>query len=93
VLTRVDVVAVALSDLFNLKFTAKQLVRESKKCEQNAAANKLKCKKAMESNNMEGARIYAETAIRDKNQALNCTHHAHTPHRRQHTPHPLPHCH
>ena len=34
--------------LFNLKFTAKQLTRESKKCEQNAAANKLKCKKAME---------------------------------------------
>jgi len=57
--------------LFNLKFTAKQLTRESKKCEQNAAANKLKCKKAMEMNNMEGARIYAETAIRDKNQALN----------------------
>ena len=60
-----------LSDLFNLKFTAKQLVRESKKCEQSAAANKLKCKKAMEVNNMEGARIYAETAIRDKNQSLN----------------------
>ena len=58
-------------DLFNLKFTAKQLVRESKKCEQSAAANKLKCKKAMEVNNMEGARIYAETAIRDKNQSLN----------------------
>ena len=37
-----------LTDLFNLKFTAKSLVRESKKCEQNAAANKLKCKKAME---------------------------------------------
>ena len=62
---------VVCSDLFNLKFTAKQLVRESKKCEQSAAANKLKCKKAMEVNNMEGARIYAETAIRDKNQALN----------------------
>ena len=58
-------------DLFNLKFTAKSLVRESKKCEQSAAANKLKCKKAMEVNNMEGARIYAETAIRDKNQSLN----------------------
>jgi hypothetical protein len=37
-----------IPDLFNLKFTAKSLVRESKKCEQNAAANKLKCKKAME---------------------------------------------
>ena len=61
----------SVSDLFNLKFTAKQLSRESKKCEQSAAANKLKCKKAMEVNNMEGARIYAETAIRDKNQSLN----------------------
>ena len=63
--------SVCVSDLFNLKFSAKQLVRESKKCEQSAAANKLKCKKAMEVNNMEGARIYAETAIRDKNQSLN----------------------
>jgi len=57
--------------LFNLKWTAKQLAKESKKCESNAAANKLKCKKAMETGNMEGARIFAETAIRDKNQSLN----------------------
>ena len=39
---------------------------------QNAASNKLKCKKAMEQGNMEGARIFAESAIRDKNTALNC---------------------
>jgi len=57
--------------LFNLRFTAKQLNREAKKCEQNAGANKLKCKKAMEQGNMDGARIFAESAIRDKNTALN----------------------
>jgi len=57
--------------LFNLKFSAKQLMRESKKCESDAAANKLKCKKAIEVGNMDGARIYAESAIRDKNQSLN----------------------
>jgi len=60
-----------LSDLFNLRFSAKSLVSESKKSEKSAAANKIKCKKAMEQGNMEGARIYAESAIRDKNTALN----------------------
>lgn len=57
--------------LFNLKFTAKQLARESKKCEKQAKANKKKCKKAIEKGNRDGARIYAENAIRDQNQALN----------------------
>jgi charged multivesicular body protein 1 len=57
--------------LINLRLSAKQLAREAKKCESNAAANKLKCKSAMEKGNMDGARIYAETAIRDKNQSLN----------------------
>eukprot|EP00808_Paulinella_micropora_P001082 g36175.t1 len=57
--------------LFNLKFTAKQLARESKKCEKSAKANKTKCKKAIEKGNRDGARIYAENAIRDQNQALN----------------------
>lgn len=40
--------------------------------EKEAKAAKKKCKTAMEKGNMEGARIYAENAIREKNQALNC---------------------
>jgi len=57
--------------LFNLRFTAKSLVRESKKCEKEVKANKKKCKQAMEKGNMEGARIYAENSIRLNNQSLN----------------------
>lgn len=37
-----------IAHLFNLKFTAKQLVKQSAKAEQAAKANKDKCKKAME---------------------------------------------
>ncbi|XP_067125845.1 charged multivesicular body protein 1b [Centruroides vittatus] len=57
--------------LFNLKFAAKELQRNSKKCEKEEKAEKLKLKRAIQKNNMEGARIHAENAIRQKNQALN----------------------
>lgn len=57
--------------LFNLKFTAKQLTKQSAKSEKAAKDNKEKCKKAMEKGNMDGARIYAESAIREKSTALN----------------------
>jgi len=57
--------------LFNLKFTSKQLQRESKHCEKREKENKKKLKMAIEKGNMDGARIYAENAIREKNQALN----------------------
>lgn len=57
--------------LFNLKFTSKQLVRQSKKCEKNEKAQKLKLKQAIEKGNLDGSRIYAQNAIREKNQALN----------------------
>jgi len=59
------------NQLFQLKMTAKQLSREAQKSEKAAKANQEKCKKAMEKSNMDGARIYAESAIREKNQALN----------------------
>lgn len=59
------------NQLFQLRFTAKSLVRESKKCEKDVKANKKKCKTAMEKGNIEGARIYAENAIRLHNQSLN----------------------
>ena len=54
--------------LFNLKFSAKSLVRESKKCEKAEKEEKAKVKKAIQKGNTEGARIYAENAIRNKNQ-------------------------
>jgi len=57
--------------LFNLKFTSKQLARGSKKCEDNEKAQKLKLKKAIEQGNVDGAKIYAQNAIREKNMALN----------------------
>jgi|EP00949_MAST-11_sp_MAST-11-sp1_P005252 charged multivesicular body protein 1 len=57
--------------LFNIKFAAKSMGRNSKKCEKNEKAAKKKLKKAIEKGNMDGARIYAQNAIREKNQALN----------------------
>jgi len=57
--------------MFNLKMAAKQLHRESKKCEKAEKAEKNKLKKDIEKGNMEGAKIHAQNAIRQKNQALN----------------------
>ncbi|KDO18892.1 hypothetical protein SPRG_15844 [Saprolegnia parasitica CBS 223.65] len=58
-------------ELFKMKFTAKSLLRNAKKCDKNQAAQKTKLKKAIEMGNMEGAKIYAQNAIREKNQALS----------------------
>lgn len=57
--------------LFNLKFAAKDLERNAKKCEKSEKEEKNKLKKAIQKGNTEGARIHAENAIRQKNQALN----------------------
>jgi charged multivesicular body protein 1 len=43
----------------------------SKKCEKEEKAEKDKIRKALEKDNHDGARIYAQNAIRQKNQALN----------------------
>ncbi|KMS94278.1 hypothetical protein BVRB_023020, partial [Beta vulgaris subsp. vulgaris] len=56
---------------FNLRFMSKTLARQSAKMEKEEKASKLKCKKAMEKGNQDGARIYAQNAIRQKNEALN----------------------
>ncbi|KAJ9448311.1 Charged multivesicular body protein 1 [Diplonema papillatum] len=56
---------------FNLKFASKQMAKSSKKCEKEEKEMKSKAKKAMEKGNMDGARIYAQNAIRKKNEALN----------------------
>ncbi|KAI0210334.1 Charged multivesicular body protein 1b-2 [Lamellibrachia satsuma] len=57
--------------LFNLKFAAKDLERNAKKSEKQEKEEKDKLKKAIQKGNMEGAKIHAENAIRQKNQALN----------------------
>lgn len=57
--------------LFNLKIAAKELERNSKKCVKEEKVEKLKCKKAIQQGNIEGARIHAENAIRQKNNSLN----------------------
>jgi charged multivesicular body protein 1 len=57
--------------LFNLKFAAKGLERNAKKCDKEEKAEKLKLKQAIQKGNMEGAKIHAENSIRQKNQSLN----------------------
>lgn len=59
-------------ELINLRLTSKQMQRASKKCEKNEKEAVAKLKKAIKQGNPEGARIYAQDAIREKNQALNC---------------------
>lgn len=60
-----------LDQIMELKFTAKSLQRQSRKCEKEEKAEKLKVKKAIEKGNMDGARIYAENAIRKHTEQLN----------------------
>lgn len=60
-----------LDQLFQLKFTAKQLNKQSKRCQKDEQTEKNKLKKSIQDGNMEGARIYASNAIRKKNEALN----------------------
>ncbi|KAG9467978.1 hypothetical protein GDO78_013944, partial [Eleutherodactylus coqui] len=57
--------------LFNLKFAAKELNRNAKKCEKEEKVEKTKIKKAIQKGNTEIARIHAENAIRQKNQGIN----------------------
>ncbi|KAL7539050.1 hypothetical protein ACHAWF_006283 [Thalassiosira exigua] len=59
-------------ELINLRLTSKQMQRASKKCDKNQKAAVVKVKKAIQQGNSEGAKIYAQDAIREKNQALNC---------------------
>ena len=60
-----------LEQIFNLKFTAKQLNRSAIKCEKDEKSERLKVKKAIEKGNVEGAKIYAQNAIRKKHEQLN----------------------
>ena len=57
--------------LIDLRITSKQMQRSSKKCEKNQKAAIEKLKKAIKQGNSEGAKIYGQDAIREKNQSLN----------------------
>jgi len=57
--------------LFQIKFVAKSFAKSSKKALKEEQLEKKKIKKAIEQNNIEGARIYAQNAIRKKNDSLN----------------------
>lgn len=56
---------------FNLKFVSKQLAKASKKSLKEEGEEKKKCLQAMHKGYMENARVFAESAIRKKNEALN----------------------
>jgi charged multivesicular body protein 1 len=60
-----------MEQIFNLKFAAKQLNRQSIKAEKDEKSERAKVKKAIEKGNIEGARIYAQNAIRKKTEQLN----------------------
>ena len=55
----------------NAQFTAKSLNRQAKKANKDETAEKNKLKAALQKGNTEGARIYAQNAIRKKTEALN----------------------
>lgn len=57
--------------VFNIRFTAKQLSRQHDKLLAQEKKDRANVKKAVEAGDKERARIYAETAIRNKTQALN----------------------
>lgn len=57
--------------LFNLKFAAKELERNSKKCDKQERLEKVKAKKCIQNGQIESAKIHAENAIRQKNQSIN----------------------
>lgn len=57
--------------LFQLRFTAKQLEKQASKSLKQSEAEKLKVKKALENKDRETAQLYAENAIRKKNEYLN----------------------
>ncbi|CAE1282038.1 CHMP1 [Acanthosepion pharaonis] len=57
--------------LFQLKFTNKQLERLARKAEKEQHAQQNRVKKAIQQKNLDVARVYAENAIRKKNESLN----------------------
>lgn len=60
-----------LDTIFNLKFAARQFVKNSAKASKSENAEKLKVKNALMKGNTECAIIYAQNAIRHKNESLD----------------------
>lgn len=56
---------------FNMKFCGKQFSKNAKTSERDSDRDIEKCKQAMQKNNLEVAKIYAQSAIRKKNEAVN----------------------
>lgn len=57
-------------DLIQFKLTSRELARDSKKAMTKSETDKKKALQAMKSGNVDGARIYASNAIREKNFSL-----------------------
>jgi charged multivesicular body protein 1 len=57
--------------LLQLRMTTKQLEKLAQKAQKQQTDERAKVKKAIEAKNLEGAQIYAENAIRKKNEYLN----------------------
>ena len=57
-------------ELINLKLTSRQLISAQKKCLKNEKKQLSDVKKAIKQGNRAGAAIYAQNAIREKNQAM-----------------------
>jgi hypothetical protein len=57
--------------LFQLKFCSKQLARLSKKAEKEQRQQESQVKKALLKGNPDVARVYAENAVRKKNESIN----------------------
>ncbi|KAG8343388.1 putative vesicular protein trafficking mediator [Trypanosoma vivax] len=60
-----------LNIVFGMRFTVKQMNKSAASAEKASEKEKLQVKKALEKGNAEAARIYAQNAIRKKNEALN----------------------
>eukprot|EP01122_Echinamoeba_exundans_P014737 TRINITY_DN672_c0_g1_i5.p1 TRINITY_DN672_c0_g1~~TRINITY_DN672_c0_g1_i5.p1 ORF type:complete len:150 (+),score=11.58 TRINITY_DN672_c0_g1_i5:41-490(+) len=57
--------------VFQLKFTAKQLTRQSHKAEKESEKKKKLVLQCIQKGNLDAARIHGSDAIRKKNEALN----------------------
>lgn len=60
-----------MDTVIEVKMVKKQLEMAHRRAEKEHAKEKAKIKRAIEQGNVEGARIYAENAIRKKNEGLN----------------------
>lgn len=57
--------------MFNLKLRVKELEMISRRCAKQEKIEKVKCKQAIQKNQVEKARIHAENAVRQNSQSLN----------------------